>query len=315
MQPDREHEAQMRYDRELGYQPIAGFKGTLVAKPISFSADGMREHDVALPPPTGPLVLAVGDSLTEGYLVGNDETWPAHLQRLLKRPVLNGGVRAYGLDQIVLRAERLVPQLKPATVVLAFIPDDVERTELDRRDGRPKPYFVPGQGVDGLDLMNVPVPAAPPPMALWRRVLGHSYLLDFLMPRLDLYDLWYGGSHHIQRGTGDEISCRLMRRFARLANGAGAEALVVALYEDHPWINARRQASDRRRAEAVLGCARQAGLATLDTWDGFATDGAARRVNELYYGSHFTDRGAALAAQLIAAALSSDKPPAGKGTR
>ena len=32
--------------------------------------------------------------------------WPARLKRLLERPVLNGGVFGYGLDQIVLRAEK-----------------------------------------------------------------------------------------------------------------------------------------------------------------------------------------------------------------
>jgi hypothetical protein len=30
--------------------------------------------------------------------------------------VLNAGVRGYGLDQMVLRAERLVPEIKPSTV-------------------------------------------------------------------------------------------------------------------------------------------------------------------------------------------------------
>src|SRR5579862_9761990 len=103
----------MQYDELLGYEPIPGYKDTLLGRPISFDANGLREHDLNGPPPSGPPILAIGDSFTEGYLVGNDETWAANLQRITGRPVLNGGVRSYGIDQIVLRAERLVPRLNP----------------------------------------------------------------------------------------------------------------------------------------------------------------------------------------------------------
>ena len=111
--PDPEHAAQMRYDPLLGYEPVPNYRGTLVKKPISFDARGFREHDLNGPAPSGPTILAIGDSFTEGYLVGNDETWPANLQRVTGRPVLNAGVRSYGIDQIVLRAERIVPEVKP----------------------------------------------------------------------------------------------------------------------------------------------------------------------------------------------------------
>src|SRR6185503_17592569 len=35
-------------------------------------------------------ILAVGDSFTAGSDVGDAYTWPAHLERLLKKPVVNG---------------------------------------------------------------------------------------------------------------------------------------------------------------------------------------------------------------------------------
>lgn len=50
--------------------------------------------------------------MTGGTAVGNDETWPADLERLTGRRVLYAGVRGYGLDQIVVRAERMVPELR-----------------------------------------------------------------------------------------------------------------------------------------------------------------------------------------------------------
>lgn len=64
-------------------------------------------------------ILAVGDSCTWGEDVGDTDTWPAQLQRLTGRRVLNGGVTGFGFDQIVLRTERQFAALdrKPWLVV------------------------------------------------------------------------------------------------------------------------------------------------------------------------------------------------------
>ena len=171
-------EAQVTYDPTLGWTPIPGSSGTLLGKPISFTEEGTREQNRDRPLVTGPLIIALGDSMTEGYAVGNDETWPASLERVTGRRVLNAGVRGYGLDQIVLRAERMVPKIKPSTVVLAFIADDVSRTALSVREAKGKPYFVP-EG-EGLALRNVPVQVAgrSPLMMAARHVLGYSHLFD-----------------------------------------------------------------------------------------------------------------------------------------
>ena len=301
--PDNEHESQMRYDPELGHEPLPRFAGLLKGQRISFNANGLRNHNrSALMPPAGPSVLMVGDSLTEGYMVGDDQTWPANLERPTGRRVFNGGVRAYGIDQMVLRAERLAPRLKPAAMVLAFILDDIERSELSIRDNIHKPYFV--LTGDGLALRNVPVPRSPTygQLNLTRRILGHSYLADFIMRRLGLDELWYG-SYTRAHCDGDAVSCRLMARFARLADGLGARALVVALHEDPPWTSTAVAAAERKRTHGVLDCAARAGMATLDTWDGFAAADTAHAMAETYINDHFTDRGNALAAKLVAAAL------------
>ena len=300
--PDHEFEAQMRYDPELGHVPVPGFSGLLKNQRLSFAAEGLRNHNLVSPPPAGASILAVGDSFTEGYFVEDDQSWPAHVERALHRPVLNAGVRAYGIDQMVLRAEHLAPRYKPAVMVLAFIPEDIDRTQLSIRDNMHKPYFA--LAGDGVELRNVPVPSTPTygDVNLARRVLGHSFLLDFAMRRLRLFELWYGAytyAHH----DGDAVSCRLMTRFAALGRRQHTEALVVALYEDQDWTDASLGADHHRRARALLACAARAGMATLDTWDGFAAASVARRVSDIYYGAHFTNRGNELAARLIATAL------------
>lgn len=244
--------------------------------------------------------------MTEGYGVGNDETWPAHLERLTGRPVLNAGVRGYGLDQMVLRAERLVPELKPATVVLAFIADDISRTALSVRDARGKPYFVP-EG-PGLALSNVPAQAASRSSLVMaaRRLLDYSRIVDRIVNGLGVQQSWYGR----EVGTGVDpfiVSCRLMERLAALVKREGSTALVVALPEQGVFFDAKAAAGQHEALTEVLGCAAKAGLPTLNARAAFENENVGSDIDTYYAMMHFTDRGNALAARAIAAALASSK--------
>lgn len=317
-------ETQVEYDATLGWAPIPGSSGMMLGKPLSFTAAGTRAQNRDRLPETGTLsgtgtttgpatgasdgrpILAFGDSMTEGFAVGNDETWPAHLERLTGRRVLNAGVRGYGLDQMVLRAERMVPELGPSTVVLAFIADDISRTALSIRDGKGKPWFAP-EG-EGLALRNVPVQAAgrASPMAALRHALGYSHLLDRIVTRLGMQQSWHGR----EVGTGVDpfvVSCRLMARFAALVKRAHADALVVALPEPGVFLDAKAAAGQHEALTHVLGCAARAGLPTLDTLAAFEKENVGRDLDAYYALHHFTDRGGAVAARAIAAALSGDE--------
>jgi hypothetical protein len=265
----------------------------------------MREHNLGAAFPTGPGILALGDSFTEGFAVSNDETWPAQLERITGRRVLNAGVRGYGLDQIVLRGERLVPLLKPQTVVLAFIADDITRTALSVRDSQGKPYFLPVGA--GLELHNVPVRTAL--SSAWlkdaRDILGYSRLLDFVMNRLGATGLWYGSA--VSTGADENVvSCRLMSRFAALARSPGFKALVVGLPQYVAWLDPAGAAAEHKALAAVLDCAARAGLPTLDDFGPFEKAGVARDVEAYYAHFHLTDLGNALAARSIAAVLTAN---------
>ena len=61
------------------------------------------------------------------------------LQQLTGRRVLNGGVSGYGFDQTVLRAEQLAARYKPSAIVVSFIADDIQRTEMRRLWSADKP--------------------------------------------------------------------------------------------------------------------------------------------------------------------------------
>ena len=73
-------------------------------------------------------ILAVGDSFTFGDQVANDETWPACLERKIKRGVANGGVSGYGAAQALERAKIELKTHRYKTIILSIlVRSDFER--------------------------------------------------------------------------------------------------------------------------------------------------------------------------------------------
>ena len=276
-------------DAIVGYVPTGGTRGNGVTGAVTGGGGN------------APIVLAVGDSYTYGEEVADDETWPAFLQTKLARPVINGGVSGYGFDQIVLRAEVLALQTRPGTIVAAFIADDIRRTEMRRLWGAEKPYFAFENGA--LVPKNLPVPPRPAPettLTIWQRLLGHSYLVDFVLRRLDLLYDWFGD--HVRAhpaGTGERIACALTERLAALQKTAGAKVLVVALYDPVVWQDPSFAAEQRRQTNALLACATKQRLTTLDTFTALEKAGA----GALYKQWHMNAKGNEVVADLIAGAL------------
>ncbi len=285
------------HDPQLGYVPRAGYSG----QGITIDANGLRSTG---PAPAGdkPPILVVGDSFTFGEEVGDVETWPADLQRLLGQPVLNGGVSGYGFDQIVLRTEALAPLYKPKAIVAAFIAYDIRRTEMRRMWSADKPYFDLENGTPRL--RNVPVPPYAPvetTLGFWQRALGRSALFDFVMRRLDQLHGWYGDHIRVHpAGTGERISCLLTARLAELQKSSGAPILLVAEYDPVVWDDPSFAAEQRRMTRDLLACGHRNGLATLDTYEALA---ATPRPRDLYVLWHMNAAGNALIARLVADAL------------
>lgn len=284
-------------DPTLGYVPRPDYSGA----GFRTDAEGFRRSAAM---PDGDVILAVGDSFTFGDEVKDDETWPAYLQRLLGRRVVNAGVSGYGFDQIVLRAESIVADLHPSAVVVGFIADDILRTEMRRRWSAEKPYFDIRNGTLVLHEVAVPRPDPSTSLGFLERTLGYSYLLDFIMSRLDLTDNWH--SDHVRihpSGTGEKISCLLTHRLADLQRRSGARILLVAQYDTVVWRDAGFAAEQRRLTKGLLDCSRQQGLDVLDTFDALAANGGKGSPRSLYGEWHMNDAGNRLTAGLVAAAL------------
>lgn len=262
------------HDGDLGYVPRPGVRGTVRdGGPVTIEANGFR-FSGEKPASADTPILAVGDSFTYGEDVADLDAWPVQLQRLTGRTVLNGGVSGYGLDQIVLRTERLTALHGLALVIVGMVANDVQRTEMRRMWWHDKPWFALQGGK--LVLRGVPVPErTKPPTEVRRRMERRA-------------------------GTGARISRALIERLANLQTVNRVKLVLVAQYDADAW-SGRRQAQEQRNVlRPLLECAALHGIATLDTFHRLAAE---PRPGDFYGTLHMNARGNLMIASLLAARL------------
>ena len=128
----------------------------------------------------GPRVLALGDSMTFGYGVEAEESWPEVLEVLLRKDdhpdveVINAGVVAYAPDQQLDQLRELLPRLRPDLVVLGLYPgNDLAEVMLH---GSAPPMQVSPEGA--LLEMATESDLHPNPFGLW--LSTHLRLYSYL---------------------------------------------------------------------------------------------------------------------------------------
>jgi hypothetical protein len=212
-------------------------------------------------------ILVVGDVFADGGAeVADGETWPAQLERMIGAPVINAGVAGYATDQIVLRAEQVLPLARPKTLVVGLTEEGVARAGFSSF-GRSKPYYT----LDGSRLAyHAPVNSAADDASVvgWRAkarsVLGHSAVLDVVLSRL-APSYWFGRSTEpvTERIDNDPvgISCALLERLKGTADKAGAQVVV---FMQHAQRTVAEQAEPGEDARKVAACARASGMEVVD---------------------------------------------------
>ena len=291
-------------DRELGFVAKPSYSSRL----FTYDEHGWRVS----PNPEGlalaePPILVAGDSLAHGDEVENGETWPARLQMMLRRRVVNIAMSGYGFDQIVLATAKAAALVKPAAIILSFSADDTRRNEMKRVWGAEKPYF---ELVDGkLTLRNTPVPPSPAPaktLDSWQWTFGWSVLLDTVLRHFGWQYEWAVDHERVlPRHEGEKLSCALLARLKEL----GVPMLVVAEYNRYVFQNEEHAADTRRTTAVVLKCAADLGMATLDLFDLDKDAVSKRGLETIFRSSHPGPEGARIAAEAIAAALGKNKIP------
>ena len=172
-QPDKFYVA----DKVVGWSYRPGATGEFVGPqpyPITFRTHvrinslGLRGPELTPVSRGGLRVLVLGDSLTSGLEVAEDETYSAVAAQLLSQrlgvgvQLINAGVRGYGTDQELLLYRERLKQLHPDVVIVhenATDPgDNVTLHRMRRVFG--KPAFVLGAD-NTLHLIGQPVPDYP----------------------------------------------------------------------------------------------------------------------------------------------------------
>lgn len=281
------------------YSPAIGWTSPANCVSASFNsdADGFR-RSVSQASLSEPPILVTGSSFAKGDEVGDNETWPAYLQDLIGRKVVNAGVSGYAFDQTVLSTEHLVPKVKPLLVVASFTPGDIRRAEMKVAWSRDKPFFTVKEG--SVQLHNVPVPGKlgePIRFPIAAEWFGRFSLAELIAERLGLREGWYFREvRGAPAGTGATIACQLMPRLAAL----GVPVVVMAQYSRNYWNeNGLFGTADHRAVGKVLGCAAAAGLIPFDTADAFQSAVDARGATALYRTDHHSAEGNRVVADLV----------------
>jgi hypothetical protein len=189
---------------------------------------GDRRYQLDKPPGVFR-VAVVGDSFTYGAEVGDDETFPRRLEKLLANgEVINMGVRAYGIDQMVLKYLKYGRAYRPDLLVVAIWTLDYQRVPFTfYRFAKPRYVLHPETGA--LVLTHTPVP---PPEEMYRTLSrelgpfffvyallrqGYRQVLDRAPDRERYYEKW------------DPLVKAILGRLVEVARGDGTAMLFVLI--------------------------------------------------------------------------------------
>ena len=188
-------------------------------------------------------LLALGDSFTFGGEVNDEETWPTHLQAILRRPVINAGQSLYGLDQSITFLENILEQKHFSQVILSVTANSIRRTVQPVLISRPwkklkhRPYFriVKGQLVEGqpVDLKKLENENIQSQLINKIRLLaGYSFLADLIFKNTH-FRAWYGVSDtkdYLKYSSGEDpllISCAFLNKLKTLSETQHFSVLLI----------------------------------------------------------------------------------------
>jgi len=110
----------------ISYELIPSITQKAYRSTVKTNALGFRSDAID---PSRPLVAVLGDSITFGYGVENEETIATQLEKQLPNyQFLNAGVPGYHLQQETAAYKEKIAPLNPEAVILVFYPNDMGAT-------------------------------------------------------------------------------------------------------------------------------------------------------------------------------------------
>ncbi len=132
-------------DPELALEHLPNQQAFLMGVEVSTNSFGLRNDETILKKPTNTYrILVIGDSMTMGWGVRQEKTYPAQLEELLnaeppdvfrnsvKFEVLNLGVGNYNTVQEIVYLRKVGLQFEPDIIILGYFINDAEPTPLVR---------------------------------------------------------------------------------------------------------------------------------------------------------------------------------------
>lgn len=124
------------FDAELGYAPIPNSQGAHTFPvgpdiPMQYDKYGFRVPvgSINAWPKPHPLLLTLGCSFSYGDACYAEDTYPYLVGRYLQGYTMNAGVCGYGLSQMFLLAQKLIPTHTPDYVIVQYSAWLVERAQ------------------------------------------------------------------------------------------------------------------------------------------------------------------------------------------
>jgi len=245
----------LRGDPVVGYAPREGAKGSIELAlgpgvPMAFDHDGFRIVPREKRVIRRPVIMTLGCSFTFGDACAVEDTFARRLARHLGGTDLNAGVPGYGLAQMLLRGQYLIPRHKPDIVVVQYSRWLVERSQDHfapfSRQPKGVPFYAGQDG--GQPRMHYPVFVSPvfrlpvswyrgkPPGA--RDFCSFLYRVGFrLFPSEDLHVAWYRLKRFLSvipfpTFNGDAVAEIAFKEMAQVCRSAGARMVIVVLGGD-----------------------------------------------------------------------------------
>lgn len=187
---------------------------------VRFDAAGRRGGGIN--PAGPPVAVFVGDSLTLGWGVAEEETFAARVGRALGLQTANLGVAGYATDQSYLKLLRDGLPLRPALVVYSFCPNDLREVLHGRWYGRSKPRF---QLQDGRLALS---PVSARTLFLERHSSLYGSFLSYLQERSER------PPSEPEVREAQRLIVHLVRAMAEASRRAGARFVLVT--EGEPWL-------------------------------------------------------------------------------
>ena len=155
------------HDDTLGWVLRPNIGGRHISHEFSvwYTINSAGQRTVPNSAPYGhPMIWCLGESMTFGHGLNDEDTFPNRLAVISDARVWNLGVQAYGTDQSLLQLRRLLRKSRPDVVILSYIPSLIERnaslpkwTDKLKLSNRNKPKFRWAN--QHLELTEIPGPA------------------------------------------------------------------------------------------------------------------------------------------------------------